>query len=94
MLLTTPLDPRVCASIAAGKLDSACLPSFFRILLTGSSALAGRRSNRYFRDSGMNVQAIKPIASVTPPPNQNMPRQPKSGKMKPATTDVIIAPSG
>ena len=48
-----------------------------------SSASDGRRSKRYLSDSGISSQATITIASVRTPPNQNMPRQPYSGKIAP-----------
>ena len=64
-----------------GNSDSVGFFSFSRIPFTRSSALSGRRSNRYLRDSGISIHATRPIASVKPPPNQNIPRQPYSGMM-------------
>ena len=65
-----------------------------RILLILFSALLGLFSKRYFKDSGIISQATATIPMVITPPNINIPRHPYSGKINPATTDVIIAPVG
>ncbi len=94
MTLNRLLSLTFSPAATAGNSDSVGFFSFLRIPLTRASAFSGRRSNRYLRDSGISIQATRPIVSVNTPPNQNIPRQPYSGMMIPATTEVIMAPIG
>ncbi len=68
--------------------------NFKSILLIFSRALLGFFSMRYLRDSGIINQATMTILTVTTPPKRNIILQPYSGRIYPATTEVIIAPVG